>query len=71
MSQLPRKIITEEFAKNLLAAGVVSEVDSVRRVVIDAEVGHVVMLYVERCGDERLLSVMTTLHGIEIKGVPA
>ena len=39
----------------------------IRRLVIDAQEGCLVMMYVEKHADERLLSVAMTLDGIEVK----
>lgn len=66
-----RLISGDEFGKALVAAGVIDDYTRVRRVVIDAQAGHAVTIYVERFGDERLLNVVQTLEGVEIKGVPA
>jgi hypothetical protein len=55
----------------LVKAGVVREDERIRRVVIDAQVGSAVRIYVDRFGDERLLQVVPTLDGIEISSVPA
>ena len=65
------KISADAFLRALADAGVISEGDEIRRVVIDAQVRHAVHVYVERFGDERLLSVAVTLGGVEVKGVPA
>jgi hypothetical protein len=67
----PRLITTEAFWRALVDAGVFREDESVRRIVIDAQAGEPLVMYVERWGDERLLQVATTLEGIEISQVPA
>ena len=64
-------IMADQFFAALLAADVVREGERIRRVVIDAEAGHVLVMYVERFGDDRLLKVVPTLEGIEIATVPA
>lgn len=53
-----------QFIQALLDAGVVTVEEQVTRVVIDAKADGIVMLYVERAGDERLLEVArkTTLE---------
>lgn len=67
----PRRIPPREFYQALVEAGVVRDDDSVIRVVIDvSDRNPAVVLYVERWGDERLLDVVTTLDGVEIRGVP-
>lgn len=60
------RIIGKRFIDALLAAGIVHKEDHVTRIVIDATADSVVKFYVERQGDERLLSVATTLEGIAI-----
>lgn len=71
-SPRPRRILGRRFLETLADAGVITVGESVRRVVIDADVDGPVCLYVERYGDERLLSVATSLTGIEItEHVPA
>jgi hypothetical protein len=62
-------IRAERFADALIAAGVfhADEKNATRRIVIDAQAGHVVLMYVERYGDERLLQVIPTLDGVEIR----
>lgn len=67
----PRVITSEAFAGALAGAGIIHDVSRVRRIVIDAEAGHVVRVYVERFGDERLLDVAQALGGVEISGIPA
>ena len=54
----------------LTDAGIIRENDYVRRVIIDINVTHAVVIYVERYGDERLLDVIRTLDGAVIRGVP-
>jgi hypothetical protein len=55
----------------LVKAGVVREDEQIRRIVVDAQAGSAVRIYVDRFGDERLLQVVPTLDGIEISSVPA
>jgi hypothetical protein len=51
----------------LLEAGIIHADDRVRRVVIDLQISGAAIMYVERFGDERLLSLVQTLDGIEIR----
>ena len=51
----------------LMDAGIIHKGDYVRRVVIDFNVGDAVTMYVERYADTRILQVLTTIDGIEIK----
>jgi hypothetical protein len=51
-------------------AGIIRENDYVRRVIIDIDVSAAPVIYIERYGDERLLEVLRTLDGAEIRGVP-
>lgn len=62
-----KPIAGAQFLSALRSAGVIGDDDLVRRVVIDADMDNVVQVYVERVGDERLLSVATTLKGVEIR----
>lgn len=57
----------KKFVQALLDAGVVRSEDHVRRVVIDASYDGAVVMYVERYGDERLLQVVTSLDGVQIR----
>jgi hypothetical protein len=71
-----RKIMSKvihgkQFADAILASGFVGVDDRVTRIVIDAPVGDIVKVYVERIGDERLLNVVPGLAGAEIKYVTA
>lgn len=52
----------------LIDANIVPKTAS--RVVIDLKAGQVARVYVEQFGDERLLSVVPTLDGIEITSAP-
>lgn len=63
----PSRIMSNKFFDALLASGIVSKEEFVRRVVIDATVGEAVVLYVERYGDSRLLEVVPALTGVEIR----
>lgn len=66
MAVRPDPVITSErFAKALQDAGILDD-GHVRRVVIDAQAGHVLMLHVEYFGDEKLLNVVRTLDGAEV-----
>jgi hypothetical protein len=65
-----RPIMSEAFGQALADAGIIHDPDKVSRIVIDAQQGRAVMLYVERFGDERLLKVAQTLDGIEITSAP-
>jgi hypothetical protein len=51
----------------LKEAGIVRDGDYVRRVVIDINTDCGVVVHVERYGDERLLDLIRTLDGIEIR----
>lgn len=67
MTRPPRPILSDQFVKALIDAGVVRGDDLIKRLVIDAQVNHAVVIYVERLGDERLLNVALALNGIEIR----
>jgi hypothetical protein len=64
---MKRVIHGKEFIDALLAAGVVDIEDKVSRVIIDARVDNVVVVYVERYGDERLYHLLPALSRVEIK----
>jgi hypothetical protein len=64
----PRRIHTNQFHQALIDAGVIRADESYRRIVIDAQAGEAVKIYAERFADERLLDVVMTLEGIEIRG---
>jgi len=53
--------------KALVAAGIVAEGDRVSRVVIDLQVGNAPVLHIRRFGDSRLLEVVETLAGVEVR----
>jgi len=62
-----RRITANQFHQALVAAGVVRDGEAIRRLVIDAQAGCAVMIYVERFGDARLLEIIPTLDGIEVQ----
>ncbi len=67
----PRLIAGKKFLQALADAGIIRTEDHIRRVIIDAAVDTAVSIYVERYGDERLLSVAIGKHGgYVIKYVP-
>jgi hypothetical protein len=49
---------SETFHADLLARGVVVEGERIRRIIVVAEVGELVRIWVERFGDDRLLGVV-------------
>ncbi len=51
----------------LKEAGIIRDGDYVRRVIIDINTDCAVVVYVERYGDERLLDLVRTLDGTEIR----
>jgi hypothetical protein len=65
-TELPRILHSSGFHDALMAAGVIRDGEHYRRIVIDAQYDHAVMIYAERFGDERLLNVALTLDGIEV-----
>ena len=59
--------MSEQFAKALVDAGIIDfPIGSLRRIVIDAQAGHVLMVYVEMLADERWLSAGVHMEGIEV-----
>ena len=69
-AQTPRKIAAQEFAKAIAGAGIIHDLDGVRRIVIDALAGEPLRVYVEYYGDERWLDVTHALDGVEITTAP-
>lgn len=67
---LPKRIHSSRLFDALRDVGIVRDGDYTRRVVIDVQVGNPVRVYVERFGDERLLSVVQGLDGVEIEWSP-
>lgn len=63
----PRCIHTNQFHQALIDAGVIRADEHYRRIVIDAQVNNAVKIYAERYADDRLLNVVMTLDGIEIR----
>jgi hypothetical protein len=66
-SGAPAFISGDDFLQVLARAGVIAAEDRIRRVVIDASVDGAVLLYTERYGDERMLSIETTLRGVQMR----
>lgn len=68
---MPKPILghNDELFAALKAAGIADE--NTRRVVIDISVTNVVMVYVEKYADTRIIEVVTQLEGIEIKSITA
>ena len=69
--KIARRIESREFAKSLVDAGIIDfDLDSMRRIVIDANAGEFLMVYVETFGDERWLSAGVHMEGIEVHTGP-
>lgn len=66
----PRKILSNEFGQALADAGIIDDPGRVRRIVVDAQAGHALVVYVEYFGDERWLNVAQTLEGVEVTTQP-
>lgn len=69
MSAIPGEATGDGFIKQLVAAGVLPADQShqVARVVIDARPGYYLTMHVQTVGDSRLLDVVPTLDGVEIR----
>lgn len=65
----PKRFRSEQLHEALIAAGLIRQGEFIRRIVIDAQCGEAVKMYVERFADTRLLDVVPTLDGIEVRGV--
>lgn len=61
------RMLAEPIQQALIAAGIADE--NTRRVVIDLEVGNFPLVYIERFGDDKLISVVQTLKGVEVEYV--
>ena len=55
---MSRPILGDELCRALQAAGIIDQLDTITRVIIDAKAGELVHLYVCRYGDERLIDVV-------------
>lgn len=65
--KIAQRITSEEFAKSLADAGIIDfPIDGVRRIVIDAKAGEMLMVYVETFADDRWLSAGLHMEGIEV-----
>lgn len=62
-----KRIMADRFYRALIDADVIRDGESIRRIVIDIQAMQAVVMYVERWGDERLLDVVPTLDGVEIR----
>lgn len=55
-----------ELARALEAAGVVHDINSIERIVIDISASHPVRVHVQRIGDKRLIGLAEILTGAEV-----
>lgn len=62
----PRFITGPEFARELEAAGVISDLFSIERIVIVIDAAKLVQVHVQRTGDERILAVASLLAPDEV-----
>ena len=56
-------ILGRDFARALEQAGVVSDLNSIERIVIDVRADDMVRVHVQRLGDERLIDLAALLAG--------
>lgn len=63
----PTRMHGRKMLEALTEAGIIRNGDYVRRVIIDIAVDNAVVVHVERYGDTRLLNLVRTLDGIEIR----
>jgi hypothetical protein len=66
----PPVITGNKFIDALLAAGIITAEQRVRRVVIEASFGEATVMHLERYGDTRLLEVVPALTGVQIRETP-
>lgn len=65
-------ILSEEFMQALANAGLIENAHRIRRIVIDAQAGYVLMVYVEYHADERWLDAGLFMEGVQVHtGPPA
>lgn len=60
------RISSDRFFEKLVEAGVFTKGEHIRRIVIDAQVGHALVIHVERYGDWRVLDVVASECGTTI-----
>ena len=60
---MSKAITGRQFAQALEAAGVVSDLSTIERIVIDVTASDFVKVYVKRIGDERLINLAELLTG--------
>ena len=65
MPDTPRFITGRKFAEALRDAGIVGDLNTVNRIVIDVRADDVVEIRVHHWGDERLLSLAPVLAGAQ------
>lgn len=67
MSDRPKLILSDKVFEALTGAGLFRADERIAHVVIDLRAGEVAVMHVRRFGDERLLEVVETLAGIQIR----
>ena len=60
-------VLSDKVIVALRALGI--DTNMVRRVVIDLQAGHAVVIHIERFGDDRILEVVRALEGVEVRFV--
>ena len=61
-----RTLSVREFAAALEAAGVITDIDTITRVIIDVDPAKSVEIHIQRIGDERLLDIVPMLAGAQV-----
>ena len=64
-----RAIHSQAFWRALVAAGVFREDERLTRIIIDVKFDDVVVMHVQRWGDERLFEVAAVLKDAEIREI--
>jgi hypothetical protein len=64
---MPTPIKSDRVFEAMITSGLFRPGERVRRVVIDLQAGETPIVHIERYGDDRLLSVVPTLDGVEIR----
>lgn len=63
----PPSVLGRDVIAALVTAGVLREGERITRVVIDAHHDALAVIHVQLFADERLLEVLSTLEGVEIR----
>ena len=60
-------ILSDAVMKAFVAAGLITDEENATRLVLGLQAGKVPVMHVQRIGDKRLLAVVPSLEGVEIR----